>query len=695
MLAVGLGPAGAQQASLPAGTTVPGAEIKPGQILVKLRGDVSALAVDTIRDRYDAEYVRTIDGINVLVWQVAVGREWANIDRLNAEPSVEYAEPIYRVWATDHVPNDPDLPVQWAHIPIMQSPAAWEITTGRTDVTIAVLDSGVDGTHPDLASKLVAGYDFVANDPDPADENGHGTHVAGIAAAVTDNGIGVAGMDWQARIMSIRVLNAQGSGYTDALADGILWAAVRGADVLNMSLGGSGISLTVQDAVSSAYASGSVVVAAMGNDSTSLPFYPAAYNNVLAVAATTSADVRAAYSNYGSYCDVAAPGGFMTYLHDPNGIYSTMPTYPVWMTMYEGFFQGYDHVHGTSQAAPYVSGLASLMLAVNPALTPGQLQSFMESTAVDLGAPGWDVYYGHGRINPGGALGALVAILSPIRNADGDGQYLVDWNDVPNATGYTLQEDEHSSFDSPDVYSGLTSSHYQVTGQDGGVWYYRVRADFGADHGPWSETQTAQARPQAPTLDLYPSPTEDDEYRLVWSEVGGAAGYLLQEGADELFTGAVTRYMGKGLTYLVTGQEGGSWHYRVRAYNVVGNSTWSAVVSATVPPAELEAPLLHPISNPAGDDQYVVDWDVLTGADSYLLEECSDPYFESPTMVYSGSDPQFEVTGQPGGTWRYRVRAYGTAGNSPWSSEQRVVVPVLVYLPLVSRDLAESTRTLR
>ena len=118
-------------------------------------------------------------------------------------------------------------------------------------------------------------------------------------------------------------------------------------------------------------------------------------------------------------------------------------------------------------------------------------------------------------------------------------------------------------------------------------------------------------------------------------------------------------------------------------------------MSATVPPPDLEPPLLHPIFNPTGDDQYVVDWDGVTGADSYVLEESSDPYFASPTVVYSGSDLQYEATGQPGGTWRYRVRAYGAAGNSPWSGEQQVVVPVFMYLPLVSRELVESTGALR
>jgi hypothetical protein len=574
----------------------------------------------------------------------------------------------------------------------MQSPAGWAITTGSSDVTIAILDSGIDGTHPDLAGKLVEGYDFVANDSDPSDQNGHGTHVAGIAAAVTDNASGVAGMDWKAQIMPIRVLDAQGRGYTDSVVDGILWAANRGADVLNLSLGGGGHSISVQTAVSSAHSGGSLVVASMGNDNSSVPFYPAAYPEVLAVAATSRDDVRAPYSNFGSFCDVAAPGGYMTYYHDPNGIYSTMPTYPVWMTMYEGYDANYDYVHGTSQAAPYVSGLAGLMLAANPGLTPSQLQTYMQNTAVDLGAPGRDDYYGHGRIDPGGALRAIVAILSPIRNADGDGQYLVDWNDVPNASSYTLEEDAHPSFDSPETHSGLTSSQYQVTGQDGGIWYYRVRAEFGAQHGPWSESQTAHARPQAPTLALYPSPTEDDEYRLTWSAVGGAAGYLLQEGADELFSGTETRYMGKALALDVTGQEGGSWFYRVRAYNVVGNSTWSPVVSTTVPPPSLEAPILHPILNSDGDDQYAVKWEAVTGADSYLLEESDDSYFDDPSVVYSGSSLQYDVTGQGGGTWRYRVRAYGTSGSSPWSSDQRVVVPVLVYLPVVARNWSGPVR---
>jgi hypothetical protein len=577
-------------------------------------------------------------------------------------------------------------------VPILQSPSAWNITTGSADVTIAVLDTGVDRTHPDLSGKLVDGYDFVANDPDPSDQNGHGTHVAGIAAAATNNALGVAGMDWNARIMPIRVLNAEGVGYTDSLVDGILWAANRGADVLNLSLGGAGSSTSVLDAVTFAHLSGSLVVASMGNDNSSVAFYPAAYSNVLAVAATTKDDVRAPYSNYGWYCDVAAPGGYMTYYHDPNGIYSTMPIYPVYMTMYEGFTAGYDFVHGTSQAAPYVSGLAGLMLAANPALTPAQLQTYLQSTAVDLGGPGRDDYYGYGRIDPGAALRAVVAVLSPILNQDGDGQYLVDWSDAPNATSYTLEEDSDPWFGTPETHTGLTSSQYQVVGQDGGVWYYRVRAEFNAQHSVWSEVQSVRVRPKAPVFSLYPSPTKDDEYQLSWGAVGGATGYLLQEGADEFFSSAETRYTGTATAYLVTGQQGGSWYYRVRAYNRVGNSSWSNVASVAVPPAPLQAPVLHPISNPEGADHYVVAWEQVVEADTYVLEESSDPYFASPSVVYSGGDLQHEVAEQPGGTWRYRVRAYGAAGSSPWSEHQRVVVPVLVYLPAVARNSPEFAR---
>jgi subtilisin family serine protease len=447
--------------------------------------------VDAVLHEFSATLIRHLLDGETQLWHVSPGEETTAVDGLNRLPSVLYAglNLRYQVVGT---PSDPDFDKQWAH-GVVRSGDAWDTTTGSAEVTIAIIDSGIDETHPDLSARIDAGYDFVDNDADPHDLHGHGTHVAGIAAAVTDNGVGVAGMDWQARIMPIRVLDANGDGWTEGVADGITWAYTHGAQVLNLSLGGSSTDPALEDAIAQAHSSGSLVVAAMGNDDSGVANYPAAYDHVLAVAATGPNDQRAHYSSYGAHCDVAAPGGEMSFYHDPDGIYSTMPTY--WVTMNDEYFdQDYDYVHGTSQAAPHVSGLAALIWSLDASLSPDEVQNTIQSTAVDLGSPGWDQYFGHGRIDAlaavGGSPGLGAPTLQPMSNPEDDGDYVVDWSDVADAASYTLQEDSAASFPLPqDRYVGPVSE-FGVTGQGEGVWYYRVRASRGDCNSPWSNIES-------------------------------------------------------------------------------------------------------------------------------------------------------------------------------------------------------------
>ena len=264
-------------------------------------------------------------------------------------------------------------------------------------VTIAIIDSGVDLDHPDLQANLLPGYDYVSNDAVPEDGQGHGTNVAGIAAAAL-NGIRVAGVAPTARILPVRVLNNNGSGSYSGVAAGIIYAADR-AQILNLSLGGATNSAAIQDAINYAVnTKGRLVVAAAGNCGDTYfssngcsymnqPLYPAAYSNVMAVASTTASDTRSSFSNVGSYVDIAAPG---------SNIYNT----------YYG--NGYTSMSGTSQAAPHVAGLAALVWAKNPGYTAAQVWNRMTSTAIDLGTAGVDSSFGAGRIDVKQALGLTV-----------------------------------------------------------------------------------------------------------------------------------------------------------------------------------------------------------------------------------------------------------------------------------------------
>jgi len=291
-------------------------------------------------------------------------------------------------------PNDTFYNNQWA-LEKVNAPAAWGHSTGQ-GVLVAIVDTGIDLAHPDLASKVRTDidWDFANADASADDDHGHGTHVSGIAAAETDNSAGIAGMGWEATLLPLKILRADGYGSDTDLAEAICYAADNGASIVNMSLGATGgCPQIIQQAVDYAYARGAVLVAAAGNDLGHTEMYPANCEHVLGVAATASSDTRASYSNYGSHVSVAAPG---------SNIYSTL------------WGGDYGNMSGTSMATPYVAGLAALLLARHPSYTPDQIASAILDNSADLGAPGWDEYYGCGRINAADALSVGAHSSSPI-----------------------------------------------------------------------------------------------------------------------------------------------------------------------------------------------------------------------------------------------------------------------------------------
>ena len=287
-----------------------------------------------------------------------------------------YVEPNVRFNA-DYVPNDPDWSKQWGSMKI-EADAAWNIQIGDSSVLVAIIDSGVDWDHPDLAANYVSlGYDWVNNDPDPMDDYGHGTHCAGIIAAVLSNGVGMAGLA-QVRVMAEKGLDSGGVGRSDDLAKAIVHAVDQGADILSCSWGSYAKSTVVHEALEYAYDRGVLIVGAAGNDATSVEHYPAAYDEVIAVTATDEFDDPAGFTNFGDWVEVAAPG-----VH----VYST-----VWD-------DSYMRMSGTSMSAPHVSGVAALIWSQSPNMTRDQVRVQLRYTADDLGDSGFDIYYGYGRIN--------------------------------------------------------------------------------------------------------------------------------------------------------------------------------------------------------------------------------------------------------------------------------------------------------
>ncbi len=375
-----------------------------GRLLVQLERHASSQALASIA-QLDLEISQQRLTPGLFVLKVPRGEELALAQQLSHQPGIRYAEPDYILHAfpSTATPSDPYYAdYQW-QLPFINADTAWDTTTGSNSITIAIIDTGVDQTHPDLAANIVSGYDFVSNDSDPADDEGHGTHVASIAAAVGNNGVGIAGMAWNARIMPVKVLDATGTGALSDVADGIRWAADNGADVINLSLGGPSSSATLEDAITYAYNQGVLVVAAAGNEyeSGNPTSYPAAYDHVLAVAATDDTDGHASYSNSGSYVDVAAPGG------DPTDSYDSNPEHWIIGAYWQGSGYNYAWLAGTSQAAPHVAGLAALLLSINPALSPDELETIITDTAVDVQAAGWDEFSGYGRIDAAAAVAAV------------------------------------------------------------------------------------------------------------------------------------------------------------------------------------------------------------------------------------------------------------------------------------------------
>lgn len=367
--------------------------------------------------------VNQIKQSNVSEIQLKTATLMAARDMAN-QPCVEYAEPNY-IRHSMIVPNDEKYAEHWQY-PIISLPDAWDTTTGSDQIKVAIIDTGVLMTHSDLHSRLTDdGYDFIseinesgdgdgidANPADPGDgfENQncnfsdrsnnrssfHGTRVAGVVGATADNGIGLTGVDWNAKIMPLRVLGCQGaSDYS--IAQAVLYAAglendsgikvSDPADIINLSVGNIAKGETLANAINQAIAAGTIVIASAGNSNSSTPIYPAAFPNVISVAATDTKNQKASFSNYGPSIDVAAPG---------TSIWSTAAKYENGSP--EGF---YKSTSGTSLAAPHIAGVASLMKSIYSAMTPDDFEAILISGKItdDLGESGRDDKFGYGLIN--------------------------------------------------------------------------------------------------------------------------------------------------------------------------------------------------------------------------------------------------------------------------------------------------------
>jgi len=377
---------------------------EPGEILLKLKSNVAVTqtqdldegilgvpSLDKLNKKYEVSWAEKVfdtakEGDASRVYQLELPHD-SNIEKIikeyEADSNVEYAEPDYKITIEDQsklhfllgrtkgiVPNDPGFSKQWG-LPKINATEAWENQKGDSNVVIAIIDTGVDYNHEDLTDKIlrdengkVVGWNFVKNNDDPMDGNGHGTHCAGIAAASTNNGKGGAGVAWNCKIMPMKGLSDRGAGYAENLADCIVYAADKGADVLSNSWGSRMPSQTIYEAIKYAYGKGVVVVAAAGHSNSSGAHYPSGHPEVISVAATDSKDKKASFSNYGTTVDISAPGV---------AIYSSIPG------------DKYASFSGTSMACPHVAGVAAMILSENPELDNKAVKEIIVKGSDEIG----------------------------------------------------------------------------------------------------------------------------------------------------------------------------------------------------------------------------------------------------------------------------------------------------------------------
>jgi len=421
-----------------------------GEVLVQFRRNASKAAVRSALKAVDAENPEEITG-NLHVVEVPEGETIPGyIKTLESHPDVLFAQPnyVYYLPKTQRVPvgslpenrspmgvtNDEYLIDQW-YLDKIGVFDAWDTTMGDSGVYVAVLDTGVEIDHPDLAGRidLARSIDVVDEDGSVQDDDGHGTHVAGIIAAAADNGMYGAGVAPGVKLIIVDVFHMDFYIFPDEpdviyvdlystsedIAKGIYHAINNGTDVINMSLGGYYPDKVEIDAVNAAAAAGVVVVAAAGNESTSQAVYPGDLESVICVTATGPNDEFASYSNYGPAKDIAAPGGNGD---DYRGwILSTYPHYDFYTGEYTG---GMIWMGGTSMAAPVVSGVVALMLSADSSLSVNDVKNKLYNSAVDLGAKGKDNYFGHGRVNAASAVRSVRGISTSSYTIDRRNSFL-------------------------------------------------------------------------------------------------------------------------------------------------------------------------------------------------------------------------------------------------------------------------------
>ncbi|MEW6743284.1 MAG: S8 family serine peptidase [Planctomycetota bacterium] len=585
----------------------PDLEFAPNRVLVRfapsasfeLRSQARALV-----GGWAHEELGSVQGLERLYVGVALHQA---LHALNSLPFVQYAELDYVVHP-DVLPNDTYFNVEWGlhntgqtiqgvtGVPDadIDAPEAWDTFTGSASFTIAIIDTGTQYTHPDLDANIwantgeiggngidddgngyaddIRGWDFYDVDNDPNDTNGHGTHTAGTVGAESNNGLGVAGVNWQCKLMALRFIGPFG-GYTSDAILAVNYAASNGARVSNNSWGGGGYSQGLYDAIANAGAQGHIFVAAAGNYSSnndSSPFYPASYTcpNIIAVAATDNRDQLASFSNYGATSvDIGGPGV---------DVVSTYPT------------NSYAYLSGTSMACPHVAGVTALVYAWNPGWTYQQVRDQVLNTARPIPALAGKTVTG-GVVNAQAALGGGPGNTPPVVTitAPADGTTVIEGTPV-TFTG-TASDAEDGNLDSALVWTsslqGQIGTGPSFTRSDLAVGTHQITAsvtDSGGLNGSDQITLTVQVDPGStpPAMPGQPVVTSlgGGSVRVSWADSSNNEdGFRIerQKRVGKNWTNTTTFTFGANVTSFIDNPGAGRFRYRAQAFNAAGSSSWT------------------------------------------------------------------------------------------------------------------------
>lgn len=353
-------------------------EYVPGRLIAKFQDEASTCIKKRVLNQYHATQKQENRTLKLSILKVPRGKEKILARLMGQKAALNFAE-VDVIAMPNYIPNDPSIGSAW-HLSKISAPEAWDTTIGSSQIIIAIADTGTDEAHPDLAAHLIPGWNFYNNNSDTRDVYGHGTKVAGAAAAIIGNGIGSSGICGNCKIMPLRIAAPSGSATHSTITNAITYAANKGAKVVNISFGSAASptwrSSTIRSAAQYMYNKGGVVVFSAGNETTS--YTDTAQPHMLIVGATDSNDALAYFSNTGTMIDVVAPG--ISIFTSTNG-------------------GSYAQVNGTSFSAPITAGLAGLIYSINPSFTASKVRDLIKKGADDLGYSGWDPKFGWGRIN--------------------------------------------------------------------------------------------------------------------------------------------------------------------------------------------------------------------------------------------------------------------------------------------------------